>query len=149
MKRYSKDMWMRPILDLESAPTRAGAISKDQQHYIALLDEVRGHELRRKICPSSWQSKVAWAILTEIYRCELSNDRPSIKQVQIGAECPPATMLRHLTVLQNEGWVDRTPSKSDSRVVYLSLSKSAVKLMDSWAQARFKQLLKLRTMAAA
>ncbi|QFT76008.1 helix-turn-helix domain-containing protein [Erythrobacter sp. THAF29] len=107
------------------------------------LDERQSTELRRRLLPKEWRGNIPWDILIELYVNELSRRPTTVKQVGLAADAPCATVHRHLANLVDRGWIVRDQNHRDQRVVNLSLTTDAFKLIEGWSDSRIKQLKSL------
>lgn len=116
---------------------------------LAVLDDAYGRIVRTEGMPIRWQSRVSWAILLELYRAYMDLERCAVKQVQLASGAPDATVQRYLSELIEGGWVRKTPSDADRRVMYVSLTGTSINILDAWADKRIEQMELISTSRTA
>lgn len=78
--------------------------------------------VRSRYFPEGFFGEPAWDMLLALYATGDDNRRQSVSNLVDLASCPPTTALRHLTSLEQEGMVERTPHPTDGRVYFISLT---------------------------
>lgn len=64
----------------------------------------------------------AWDMLLDLFVARVEGVRLSVKAVCIASQVPPTTALRWITVLENEGLVDKSQDSADGRRLWIELS---------------------------
>lgn len=72
----------------------------------------------------------AWDVLLDLYLAHLDQRTVSVSSACIAACVPPTTALRYLTRLERSGLLKRKPDPTDNRRVLVSLTASAVELVE-------------------
>jgi DNA-binding MarR family transcriptional regulator len=72
----------------------------------------------------------AWDVLIDLYLAHLDRRAVSVSSACIAACVPPTTGLRYLTRLERNGLLSRKPDPTDNRRVLVSLTASAVELVE-------------------
>lgn len=70
-------------------------------------------------------SDPAWDILLDLYTSEKSGQKISVTSACIAARVPTSTGLRWITILIQNGYVERQSDPSDARRSFLSLTPAA------------------------
>lgn len=137
--------------ELQSTERRAELQATGDRAMLPLADIVRDEHranlVRSEVLPEAFQSPVAWAIMVELYSAHSEQQRSCVKHVCLASTAPNTTVLRHLRILVNEGWVIRSPSRTDKRLVWLTASDPAIELIEAWAGKRAVDLAKLRSVS--
>jgi DNA-binding MarR family transcriptional regulator len=88
--------------------------------YARLL--VRERKNRYHFFPDYSFGEPVWDILLDLYIARCSGKLISISSACIAAGVPPTTGLRYVTMMTNEGLIERSADRSDSRVFHVTLS---------------------------
>lgn len=67
----------------------------------------------------------SWDMLLELYDAELRGKKESISSLCYASGSSPTTALRHLHVLETEGWVERAADPTDKRRFFIALTPKA------------------------
>ena len=70
-------------------------------------------------------SDPSWDMLLDLFVQRADGKLTTVTSACIGASAPPTTALRHLSMLIEQGYVERRGSEHDQRVFYVDLSHSA------------------------
>ena len=108
-----------------------------------MRDEFHALSARREVLPSAMQTQIAWVIMAELYLAHIEGRTSCVKHVQLASGAPETTVLRYLNQLVGDGWVIRTTSKSDKRVVQLVPTKAAIERIQAWADHRAGEIYAL------
>ena len=90
----------------------------------------RTRALREEFFSVDLFSDPAWEMLLYLYEAEITQQRPSIRDIPRQTKVAPTTVLRWLEALEGQGFIVRTPDPSDGRRVFVSLSDEALARMD-------------------
>jgi DNA-binding MarR family transcriptional regulator len=82
----------------------------------------RRRHTRTKFLPEYVFGEPVWDVLIDLYIAEGIERRISVSSACLAAGVPPTTALRYITMMTVKGIIVRTPSLTDERIVYLSLS---------------------------
>lgn len=77
----------------------------------------------------------AWWMLVDLYCAELRGERLSVTAVTIGSGVPDTTALRYLHILEQRGYVQRTPDATDKRRLFVTMSRTIFKAMRDYMLA--------------
>jgi len=58
----------------------------------------------------------------------------SVSSLCIASDAPPSTALRHITLLEENGLITRSPSAHDRRITFVGLTDQAVVAMGSYLE---------------
>ncbi len=108
-----------------------------------MRDELHALNTRREVLPAAMQTPIAWVIMAELYLAHVEGRNSCVKHVQLACEAPETTVLRYLNLLVDDGWVIRTASKSDKRVVELEATEAAIERIEAWAYRRAGEIYSL------
>ena len=73
-----------------------------------------------------------WDMLLDLYIARVSRTSVSITSASIASRVPPTTALRHIAILQDQGYVLRQPDPFDGRRTHLTLSDAGLDAMNLW-----------------
>lgn len=90
--------------------------------------------MRSKLISSSLLGEPAWDMLLELFMQWAGGAKVSTTSLCIASDCPPTTALRHISVLEKEGLVQRSSGKTDKRVVFVELTKDGVMAMGKYLE---------------
>ena len=103
-----------------------GTTRKTHSDYRSLMSAARQiyavRRARSRYFPEGFFGEPAWDMLLALYATGDDSRRQSVSNLVDLASCPPTTALRHLTSLEQEGMVERTPHPTDGRVFFISLT---------------------------
>lgn len=74
----------------------------------------------------------AWDILLDLYLARLNGQRLSVTDVAVGAQVPPTTALRWITLLTEKNAIERARDPHDRRRTFLSLTDSQFYSLDAF-----------------
>lgn len=84
---------------------------------------------REEVLPGNLVADPAWDLLLQLFAAHLDQHRVSTSSLSKKAGVPLTTTVRVLRSLEDAGLVDRRGDPTDSRRVFVSLSKSGVERM--------------------
>jgi DNA-binding MarR family transcriptional regulator len=87
---------------------------------------------RTRFFPEGFFGEPAWDILLDLYVAHCEARAVTVSSAAIGAGVPQTTGLRWVTMLTDTGRVCRKPSKSDGRMVFVSLTESARETIEAY-----------------
>lgn len=87
---------------------------------------------REKYFPAFFFGELAWNILIDLFIEHVRGRRVSIKSATIASGGPETTALRWITLLNEEGLVDRQNSATDRRRTWLSMTPKGSSLMKKY-----------------
>ncbi len=128
------------LLESVAQDLLAGSSGANPSNADVILDEFRTLNVRRKLLPETMHSQIAWAIMTELYLAYLQAKPCCVKHVCLASGAPDTTVLRYLEPLVSEGWVRRSRSVSDKRVVRLMPTNRAIEVIEAWAERRANEM---------
>ncbi|WOE76140.1 hypothetical protein [Alterisphingorhabdus coralli] len=100
---------------------------------------VRAHLAARNVRDEIFQKDLfgepSWNILLDLYSAHHAGKAISITSACIASGAPPTTALRHISALQNEGYIERIEDTSDKRVVYIHMTHKGIEVIEKWASA--------------
>ena len=76
-------------------------------------------------------SDPSWDMLLDLFIQRADGKLTTVTSACIGASAPPTTALRHLSMLIEQGYVERRGSERDQRVFYVDLSHAVFDQMVS------------------
>lgn len=85
---------------------------------------------RQRHLPNWMFGEPAWDMMLALYLTAESGTRQFVSGVIQFADAPPTTGLRYLAILEQNGFIVRSPSPRDRRMVYIELSKKGRRAMD-------------------
>jgi len=101
--------------------------------------------LRTRVFDAELFGEPAWDILLDLYDAELRQVRTKISSVCIESHIPRTTSLRWLKAMENRGLVQRRDDPNDARRIFVSLTPSAIGVMDALFEAMAAQLPDLQS----
>jgi DNA-binding MarR family transcriptional regulator len=82
----------------------------------------------------------AWDILLDLFVSDLEARPVSISDACLASGVPPTTALRWIKHLERAGHLRRTPSETDGRRVYLTLSARSRRNIADWVSVTFNRI---------
>lgn len=73
----------------------------------------------------------AWEMLLDLFVAKFHNKRIGVSSLCIASKAPPTTALRYITLMTQYGLTIRTPDETDQRRVFITLSESALGIMNA------------------
>lgn len=89
-----------------------------------LLSQER--ERRRENINADLLGEPAWDMLLDLFMQYAAGTKVSITSLCIASRGPASTALRYITLLEEIGYVARSPSNADKRVTFVSLTNAGV-----------------------
>lgn len=92
--------------------------------------EIARRRRRERIFPSGYFADVAWELLTDLYEAHQHHQQISVTMLGLHGGVPLTTTLRYLDRMVADGFVERTPDKTDRRRIHVQLTERGIKAMD-------------------
>ncbi len=68
----------------------------------------------------------AWDILLELFLAELKGERLSVSNACVSTNLPESTALRHLSNMEERGYIVRVRDENDRRRIYVELTQESL-----------------------
>jgi hypothetical protein len=124
-----------------SAIPLRSTVEADDLLALAWLAREELHERRRRnsVFDAELFGEPSWNILLDLFVAQVNAKKISVTSACIAADVPPTTALRWLTVLEQNGLVQRLDDEFDQRRTWVGLTDSAFKKLSSYLRARSSQ----------
>lgn len=99
---------------------------------VALRNLIKARQLRQRHFNADLFNDPAWNILLDLYAARIEGNDVYVSSLCIAAEVPVTTALRWVTVLVEQGWLDREHDKLDRRRHIVRLNDRAVEAMHAY-----------------
>lgn len=89
---------------------------------------------RREILPAELVGEPAWDMMLDLFMQYAGGAKVSVSSLCIAAEAPQSTALRHLNLLEEKGFIKRSPCQLDKRVTFVELTDKAVVALGTYLE---------------
>jgi DNA-binding MarR family transcriptional regulator len=129
-----------------SAPSITDALAHDSDLWLPLAQEIYSERQRRQDCfQSDLFGEPAWDILLDLYIAAKQSKDIQTTSACVGANVPPTTALRWLTLLETRGLVERYEDPKDQRRTFVRLSLDGYARMTKYFHDNRATLLTIAT----
>ena len=114
--------------------TAGGAMTAPPAHLPALAARI--HRIlklrasRKTIFNDSLFADPAWDMLLDIYASHLEGRIEAVSSICVASGVPSTTAIRWIKLLEQQGWIRRSPDPSDGRRCFLALTGKAEAAME-------------------
>lgn len=110
-------------IETATTPTMTDSLVHDSDLWLPLAQEIYKERQRRQDCfQSDLFGEPAWDILLDLYIAAKQSKDIQTTSACVGANVPPTTALRWLTLLESKGLVERYEDPKDHRRTFVRLS---------------------------
>lgn len=96
------------------------------------MEEYYHRRVRSEFFPSTLFGEPGWDILLDLFISRINGKRISITSACAASDCPPTTALRWVTVLEDDGLVNRIDDSSDRRRSWVAMSDKGMQFMSKY-----------------
>jgi len=116
------------------------AIEHQRPSMVAIAREEYRHRRRRtEFLDPDLLAEPGWDMLLDLFISAESGKRISVTSLCVASAVPATTALRWITVLEEQGLVERTHAQSDRRVNFVDLTPDGLKIMQQILFARIRE----------
>lgn len=119
--------WRKEVAAIDNGP-RPSALERAQE-LVAVYH--RRNQLLQERGGTDLFANPAWHMLLDLFIAARTGKQISVSSLCITSLAPQTTALRHISGLVEKGLILRTPDAEDSRRIFLSLSGSALAMMEA------------------
>lgn len=95
--------------------------------------EIKLRKTRNQTFGSSIFKEPGWDIMLDLFINYIASKKISVSSACIASNVPPTTALRHISILEREGLIDKQRDPVDRRKIYTALTVKGLELMNKWA----------------